>query len=298
MKRFFALLVVCLCLGLGMAGCGATSNGGSGDIVVASKNFTEQYILGELLAQQIEATTDLKVKRLPQLGGTNICHEAITAGEIDAYIEYTGTALTTILDQKVIDDPQKVYNLVKQGYEKKYNLEVTQPLGFENTFAMIIRGEDAKEYNIKTLSQAAKYTSDWGVGFGYEFGEREDGFPGLSKVYNLKFRESPKIMDLGLIYRALTQNLVDMVAGNSTDGQIARLGLVVLEDDKGYFPPYEAAPIVRKETLKKYPQLKKPLSQMAGILTADEMQQLNYLVAGELRDVEEVVSEFRQAKGL
>ncbi|NJM18355.1 MAG: ABC transporter substrate-binding protein [Richelia sp. SL_2_1] len=299
MKRFFTLLIISLSLSLWIASCNTNSiSSGGGDIIVASKNFTEQDILGELLAQQIEATTQLKVDRRPQLGGSFICHKAIVAGEIDAYIEYTGTALTAILEQKVISDSTKVYNLVKQAYDKQFNLEVTKPLGFENTFAMIIRGEDAKKYNIKTLSEAAKYTPSWRAGFGYEFGEREDGFPGLSKAYNLKFGESPKIMDLGLIYRALTQKLVDMVAGNSTDGQIARLGLVVLEDDKNYFPPYEAAPIVRQDTLKKYPQLQKPLTQLAGILTADEMQQLNYQVEGELRDIKEVVSEFRQSKGL
>ncbi|MGF1677141.1 MAG: glycine betaine ABC transporter substrate-binding protein [Rivularia sp. (in: cyanobacteria)] len=299
MKKFFTLLIISLSLSLWIASCNATSiSSGGGDIVVASKNFTEQDILGELLAQQIEASTKLKVDRRPQLGGSFICHKAIVAGEIDAYIEYTGTALTAILEQKVISDSTKVYNLVKQAYEKQFNLEVTEPLGFENTFAMIIRGEDAKKYNIKTLSEAAKYTQNWKAGFGYEFGEREDGFPGLSKAYNLKFGESPKIMDLGLIYRALTQKLVDMVAGNSTDGQIARLGLVVLEDDKNYFPPYEAAPIIRQDTLKKYPQLLKPLSQLAGILTADEMQQLNYQVEGELRDIKEVVSEFRKSKEL
>ncbi|MBF2016225.1 MAG: ABC transporter substrate-binding protein [Rivularia sp. T60_A2020_040] len=299
MKRFFTLLIISLSLSLWIASCNTNSIGsGGGDIVVASKNFTEQDILGELLAQQIEASTDLKVDRRPQLGGSFICHSALVAGEIDAYIEYTGTAFTAILKQKVISDPTKVYDLVKQSYDKQFNLEVTEPLGFENTFAMIIRGEDAKKYNIKTLSEAAKYTQNWRAGFGYEFGEREDGFPGLSKTYNLQFGESPKIMDLGLIYRALTQELVDIVAGNSTDGQIARLGLVILQDDKKYFPPYEAAPIIRKDTLKKYPQLQKPLSQLAGILTADEMQQLNYQVEGELRDIKEVVSEFRQSKGL
>ncbi len=296
MKKFFTLLIVCLCVSLGFAGCGITSNGNGGDIVLASKGFTEQDILVELLAQQIEATSDLKVDRRT-LKGTKLCHEALVAGKIDAYIEYTGTALTTILKKSVIDDPRKVYNSVKQGYEKQFNLEVTQPLGFENTYAVIVRGETAKKYNLKTISEAVKYASDWDIGIGFEFAEREDGLPGLIEAYNLQL-QGTKSMDLGLIYRALTQGLVDIVVNNSTDGQIARLGLVILKDDKKYFPPYEAAPIVRKETLKKYPQLQKPLSQLAGILTADEMQQLNYEVEGELRKVKEVVSEFRQARGL
>ena len=296
MKKFFTLLIVCLCVSLGFAGCGITSNGNGGDIVIASKGFTEQDILVELLAQQIEATSDLKVDRRT-LKGTKLCHEALVAGKIDAYIEYTGTALTTILKKSVIDDPRKVYNSVKQGYEKQFNLEVTQPLGFENTYAVIVRGETAKKYNLKTISEAVKYASDWDIGIGFEFAEREDGLPGLIEAYNLQL-QGTKSMDLGLIYRALTQELVDVVVNNSTDGQIARLGLVILKDDKKYFPPYEAAPIVNKESLKKYPQLQKPLSQLSGILTADEMQQLNYEVEGELRKIAEVVSEFRQAKGL
>ncbi|MGB3642465.1 MAG: glycine betaine ABC transporter substrate-binding protein [Rivularia sp. (in: cyanobacteria)] len=297
MKKFFTLLVVCLCLSLGVAGCNSTSLGARGDIVVASKSYTEQDILAELLAQQIEATSDLKVDR-KQLSGTLICHKAIVSGDIDAYIEYTGSALTAILRKKIINDPRKVYNLVKLAYDKQFNLELTEPLGFENTYVMVIRGEDGKKYNIKTMSEAAKYSPEWGIAFSYEFGEREDGFPGLSKAYNLQFKQSPKTMDAGLLYRALNQKMVDMVSGNSTHGQIATLGLLALEDDKKYFPPYEAVPIIRKETLKKYPQLRKTLSQLDGILTTGEMQKLNYQVEGELRDVKEVVSEFRKAKGL
>lgn len=298
MKRFLTLLVVCLCLSLGIAGCNGTSSSGSGDIALGGKSFTEQEILVELLAQQIEATTDLKVLRRPQLGGTFICHTAMLAGEIDGYIEYTGTSYTTILEQKEIPSPEKVYNFVKENYEKKFNVQVAEPLGFENTYAIIIRGKDAKKYNVETLSEATKYTPEWRMGFGYEFGERPDGFPGLAKTYNLQFKKKPMTMDLNLVYRALTQGLVDMVAGNSTDGQIASLGLKVLGDDKKYFPPYEAVPVIRKDTLEKYPQLKKPLSQLAGILTADEMQQLNYQVGGELREVKDVISEFRKSKGI
>ena len=160
--------------------------GGSSDIIVASKGFTEQDILAELLAQQIEATSDLKVDRRT-LQGTKLCHEALVAGNIDSYVEYTGTALTAVLKKSVIDDPRKVYNSVKQAYDKQYNLEVAEPLGFENTYAVIVRGEDAKKYNIKTVSEAVKYASDWDIGIGYEFAEREDGLPGLIKAYNLQF---------------------------------------------------------------------------------------------------------------
>ncbi|MGH8002622.1 MAG: glycine betaine ABC transporter substrate-binding protein, partial [Brasilonema sp.] len=270
---------------------------GGGDIVVAAKGFTEQSILSELLAQQIEATTNLKVERRG-LTSSFVCHQAITAGKIDAYIEYTGTAFTAILKQKVINDSKEVYQRLKQAYAQQFNLEVMESLGFENTFAMIIRGEDARRYNLQTISEAAQYTPQWRAGFGYEFTDREDGFLGLSKTYGLRFARSPRIMDLGLIYRAIQQKQVDMINGNSTDGQISRLGLVVLKDDKQYFPPYEATPIVRKETLQKYPEVRKAIAQLVGKISASQMRQLNYLVEGELRDIKEVVSEFRKAKGL
>ncbi len=298
MKKLLALFFLSL---TAIASCQANPNnnsGGSGDIIVGSKNFTEQIILGELLAQQIEANSDLKVQRRLNLGGTGICHEGIKSGQLDAYIEYTGTAFSSILKQNSNSDPKAVYQKVKSEYAKQFKLEVTEPLGFENTFAMVVRGSDAKALNLQTLSQAAKYANQWQAGFGYEFMEREDGFPGLSKTYNLKFAKTPQIMDLGLMYRALVEKKVDMVAGNSTDGQIERLGLVILKDDKQYFPPYEAVPIVRQETLKKYPQLRTAFKRLGGAITAAEMQRMNYQVEGEFRPVEEVVREFLKSKGL
>ncbi|MEH2079833.1 MAG: glycine betaine ABC transporter substrate-binding protein [Nostoc sp.] len=299
MKRFFTLCFLSFALLLVITGCTSNLNSSSGaNIVIASKDFTEQDILGELLAQQIEATTNLKVDRRFRLGGSFICHSAITSGKIDAYIEYTGTSFTGILKQKAVNDPKEVYQKLKQLYAQQFNLEVMPSLGFENTFAMIIRGEDAKRNNIQTLSQASQYTPQWRGGFGYEFLEREDGFPGLAKTYGLLFAKPPQIMDLGLVYRALIQKQVDMVAGSSTDGQISRLDVVLLKDDKKYFPPYEAAPIVRQETLKKYPELRTAIAQLAGKISAAEMRQLNYLVEGELRNVKDVVQEFRKSKGL
>lgn len=299
MKNLLCFALCVLTFAFIVAGCNANkAGGGIGDIVIGSKYFTEQVILGELLAQQIEAKTGLKVERKLNLGGTGICHEGVKSGQLDAYVEYTGTAFTSILKEKTISDPKAVYKQVKQQYANKFALEVTEPLGFENTFAMVLRGADAQRLNIATLSQAAKYTSQWQAGFGYEFIEREDGFPGLAKTYGLKFAKSPKIMDLGLMYRALVEKKVDMVAGNSTDGQIATLNLFILKDDKQYFPPYEAVPIVRKETLKKYPKLREALKQLGGMITAKEMQQMNYQVDGEFRKVEDVVREFLQSKGL
>jgi osmoprotectant transport system substrate-binding protein len=299
MKKFFVLCLLTFGLIFAIASCNSNFNStGGGDIVIASKDFTEQDILGELLAQHIESTTQLKVDRRFHLGGSFVCHQAITAGQIDAYIEYTGTAFTAILKQKPIGDPKVVFQQVKTAYAKQFGLEVTQPLGFENTFAIIVRGADARALNIQTLSQAAQYTPQWQAGFGYEFTEREDGFSGLSKIYGLQFAKSPRVMDLGLIYRALIQKQIDLTAGNSTDGQIARLDLTVLKDDKHYFPPYEAAPIVRQATLKQHPELRQAIAELGGLITEDEMRSLNYQVEGELRDIREVVREFLQAKGL
>ncbi|WP_250125189.1 glycine betaine ABC transporter substrate-binding protein [Chroococcidiopsis sp. CCMEE 29] len=296
MKRFFVLCLLTFSLILAIASCNPNISSGGGDIVVASKDFTEQDILGELLAQQIESTTGLKVDRRLHLGGTFVCHQAITAGKIDAYIEYTGTAFTAILKQKPVGNPKTVYQQVKAGYAKQFGLEVTQPLGFENTFAMIVRGADARARNLQTLSQVAQYTPQWQAGFGYEFLQREDGFPGLAKTYGLEFARPPRVMDLGLMYRALVEKQVDIVAGNSTDGQIARLDLAILKDDRQYFPPYEAAPIVRQATLKKHPKLRQAIAQLGGLINEEEMRRLNYQVEGELRDIKEVVREFLQSK--
>jgi len=299
MKKFLGLCLLTFVLIIAIASCNPNSNStGGADIVIASKDFTEQDILGELLAQHIESTTQLKVDRRFHLGGSFVCHQAITAGQIDAYIEYTGTAFTAILKQKPIGDPKIVYQQVKTAYAKQFGLEVTEPLGFENTFAIIVRGADARALNLQTLSQAAQYTPQWQAGFGYEFIEREDGFSGLAKTYGLQFAKSPRVMDLGLIYRALIQKQIDLTAGNSTDGQIARLDLTVLKDDKQYFPPYEAAPIVRQETLKQHPELRQAIAQLGGLINEDEMRGLNYQVEGELRDIKEVVRDFLQSKGL
>jgi osmoprotectant transport system substrate-binding protein len=299
-NRFVVAGLVGVSVTLAIAGCRPDAVGdGKADIIVASKDFTEQDILGELLAQQIENKTGLKVERKPRLGGSYVCHQAIVAGKIDAYIEYTGTAATVsklFENQKIPSDPEVLFQQLQQGYAKTFNLAVMPGLGFENTFAIVIRGDQAKRYNLQTISQAAQYTPQWRAGFGYEFSERQDGLPGLAKTYNLTFAKPPQIMDLGLIYRALLQQQIDLTAGNSTDGQIARLGFVVLQDDKRYFPPYEAVPIVRQDTLNRFPQLAPAISGLKNLITADEMRRLNYEVEGELRDPKDVVREFLQSK--
>jgi osmoprotectant transport system substrate-binding protein len=267
-------------------------------IVIGSKNFPEQALLGEILAQHIEARTHLRVERRFYLAGSYICHQALLAGRIDTYVEYTGTALTAILHDPVESDPAAVFDKVKQEYMRRFRLEVMPSLGFNNTFAIVIRGEDARRLRISTLTEAARYTPQWRAGFGYEFMERPDGYPGLAHVYGLQFAAPPRILDLGLLYRALLEKQVDLVAGNSTDGLLAARDLVLLQDDKHYFPPYEAVPIVREDTLARYPEVRDAIGELAGKIPDAEMQKLNYAVAGEGRDVSEVAREFLRASGL
>jgi len=267
-------------------------------IVVGSKNFTEQLVLGELIAQQIENKTHLPVERRFYLAGTYICQQAILAGRIDVYPEYTGTALTAVLKQKPEGGRETVYQQVKDEYAKQYGLTVGSTFGFDDTFAIEIRGEDARRLGLKTISQAAAYTPQWRAGFGYEFMERPDGYKGWASTYGLRFAEPPRIMDLGLLDRALKDKQVDMIAGNMTDAMIPVLGLFVLEDDRHYFPPYEAVPIVREETIARHPEVKQALDALAGKISDDDMRKLNFAVDGTHRDVKEVVREFLRSKGL
>ncbi len=266
--------------------------------VIGAKNFTEQVILGELLAQQIEATSGLKVERRFYLAGSYICNQALVAGRIDAYVEYTGTALTAILKQPVDRDPQAVLATVRRLYASRDGVTVAEPLGFENTFAMVVRGDDARRLHLTTLSQATPYAPQWRLGVGYEFEQRPDGLPGLSAAYNLHFAGPPRTMDLGLLYRALDAHQVDMIAANSTDGPIQAMGLVALQDDRHYFPPYQAVPLVRDDALRRWPQISPALRALAGKISAEDMRALNEAVDGEHRDPADVVREFRAKKRL
>ncbi|HJZ12822.1 MAG TPA: glycine betaine ABC transporter substrate-binding protein [Acidobacteriota bacterium] len=276
-------LIVCLAF----YGCAKTDQ-----IVVVSKNFGEQVLLGELLAQHIEKKTGISVQRKLHLGGTFICHEALKSGEADLYVEYTGTALTAILKKAPKTDRDVVYNEVKKAYQDRFDLEWTEPLGFNNTFAIIIRDEEAKRLGIQTISEASRHTPQWKAGFGYEFMERKDGFPGLAAAYGLKFSQPPRVMDLTLTYRAIAEKQVDFIAGNSTDGIISKLKLFVLKDDKHYFPPYDAAPVVRSEVLRRHPQIRTALKELAGKISEEEMRKMNYLVDGEHKDVKVVAADF------
>jgi osmoprotectant transport system substrate-binding protein len=267
-------------------------------IVVGSKNFPEQALLGEILAQHLEARTHLHVERRFYLAGSFICQQALLAGRIDTYVEYTGTALTAILHDPIESSPSAVFDKVKAEYQRRFGFEVLPSLGFNNTFAIVIRGEDARRLHLTTLSQAAQYTPQWRAGFGYEFMERPDGYAGLARVYGLRFAATPQIMDLGLLYRALLSKQVDLIAGNSTDGLLSARDLVVLQDDKHYFPPYEAVPIARQDFFARYPEARTAIAELAGKISDDEMRKMNYEVVGQSRDVSDVARDFLHSHAL
>jgi len=256
-------------------------------IVVGSKNFTEQVLLGEILAQQIERRLGVTVVRKLDLGGTLLAHEALVDGSIDLYPEYTGTALTAVLKQPSASDPQAVLTAVRDAYHRQWQLTWLDPFGFNNTFAMIVRRDE----KIGTLSEAARARS-WRMGIGYEFRQRPDGLDGLVKAYALRLSEDPATMDLGLLYSALDGRKVDMIAANSTDGLISVRDVTVLQDDRHYFPPYQCAAIVRETTLARFPALRGALAPLSGRLTDDVMRKLNYQVDGQHRRAADVAEEF------
>lgn len=267
------------------AGCGREEKR---PLRIGSKNFSEQVILGEIAAQGLEAR-GVRVNRRLNLGGTFVCHQAIAAGELDLYPEYTGTAFTAILKRKPVSDPAVVRDEVDRAY-RAWKLVWSASLGFENTFALVVRGDDARRLGLRKISDLAAHP-EIRPGFGYEFLEREDGFPGLAKTYGLAFAQRPAQMDLGLLYPALETRKVDLVAGNSTDGLIDAIGGVVLEDDRRYFPPYEAAFVVREEVWK-VAAVRGFLESLAGSIDAAAMRKLNSAVDRDKRRPEDVAREF------
>lgn len=274
----------------------------SSHIVIGAKDFTEQVILGELLAQEIEASGGGSVERRFWLAGSYLCQQALVSDRIDAYVEYTGTALTAILKQPLPDasgrDAASVDATITRLYAQRYNVRVFPSLGFSNSFAMVIRGADARQLHLRTLSDIIPYAPKWRLGVGYEFAERPDGLRGLSTAYGLHFAEEPRTMELGLLYRSLAAHQVDIVAGNSTDGAIRALDFVALDDDRHYFPPYEAVPLVREDSLRRWPQIAVAMNRLAGKINADEMRAMNLAVDAQHRDPADVVREFRASKGL
>ena len=286
----FAVAAVLVAVGLALwrSSSGPTSNA-QGHVVIGSKDFTESALLAEIVAQMLESR-GVSVERRFELGG-NLPHEALVSGTLDLYPEYTGTSFTAILHHTPVSDPRAVYDQVKQEYAEKFKVEVSPPLGFENTFAILVRGDEARRLNLKTITEAAPYTAKWRAGFGQDFMSRDDGYPGFSKTYGLKFAEVHE-MDLSLTYIALASRQVDLIAANSTEGRIATLDLFQLADDRHYFPPYEAVYLVRQDALTRVPALKEVLSKLANSISTEEMRALNFEIDGNKRDAKEVVKQW------
>ena len=257
---------------------------------IGAKNFTEQYVLGEIIARHAGNRLHIHISRHFGIGGALLAQQAIENGDIDLFPEYTGTALTSVLKRKPAPD---VMEILREGYKPK-GLIWLDSLGFENTFAMVVRREDT---SAATLSDAAKERT-WRLGVGYEFATRPDGLPGLSSAYNLRLNGKVKTMDLGLLYQALDKKQVDMVAANSTDGMLSVLPLKVLTDDRHYFPPYECAIIVREQALQQYAGLQSALEELSGRITADTMRRLNYELDGKHRPAREIAKDFLRSAGL
>jgi osmoprotectant transport system permease protein len=267
-------------------------------ITIGAKEFTEQIILGEILAQLLEAKTDVSVIRKFGLGGTMVCFNALKNGEIDLYPEYTGTGLTAILNRDVVTDPDQVYQIVSEEFEKEFELLWFRPFGFNNTYALAMRNEHAEEHGLRKISDLSGRELELIPGFTQEFLERPDGFPGLAKHYNLRFTAAPRGMDPGLMYIAVKEGDVDIICAFATDGRIPAFNLRVLEDDQHYFPPYYAAPVVRQETLARVPELGTILNELGAVITDQKMGDMNYQVDEEGIPAEMVARKFLKDVGL
>lgn len=266
-------------------------------IVVGSKNLTEQLVLGEIIAQHLEHRLKDPIKRTLNLGGTLLAHEGLLSGEIDLYPEYTGTAFTDVLNHDSISDPQIVLERVRNEYAS-LQLDWLDPLGFNNSFAFAVRGDDARARHLETLSDAANDSAGFTLGAGYEFFQRPDGFGLLNTGYSIRWVGKPRTMDLGLLYPALLQKQVSMVAGSATDGLLSKLDVKVLKDDKNVFPPYQASVVVRMESEKAHPGLKQALQELSGKISSEEMQKMNYAVDSEHQPPAVVAAGFLKSKGL
>jgi osmoprotectant transport system permease protein len=289
-RRTLTIVGVILAAG-GAISALASITGRTPTIVVGSKNFTEQILLGELVAQVIEQTTSLRVDRRLNLGGTAVCDSALRSGDLDVYVEYSGTALTALFKQPVVHDRARALEIVRQAYAA-IGVTVGRPLGFNNTFAILVRGEAARTLGLRTIGDVAPHAGEWRAAFGYEFLEREDGYRGLAAAYGLTFRDPPTAMDLSLTYRALAAKEVDLIAGDATAGLIAALDLTMLDDNRHYFPPYDAVPVVRTAALLRHPELQTALDRLAGRVDEQTMRQLNRAVDVDKKDVRVVVREF------
>ena len=294
-KLWLVLFSLLLLVSAGiLAGCGQSSD----KITIGSKNFTENMVLGEIFTQLIQAKTDLKVSYKENLGGTMVCFEALKKGDLDIYPEYTGTGLTAHLKMDVINDPDRVYAIVKKEFAERFKIHWLNPLGLNNTYAVAVKESFADKNNITKVSQLAPLSSNLKFGAEHEFFDRQDGFDGMIRAYGLRFKGEPLKMDVALKYQAISEGKIDVTDAFSTDGQLIRYQLKVLEDDENFFPPYYAAPIIREQTLKKHPELKEVLNLLADKIDDAQMQQMNYQVECEKKAIKDVARDFLVQKGL
>jgi osmoprotectant transport system permease protein len=266
-------------------------------ITIASKDFTEQEILSNIIADLIESKTDITVERKLSLGGTQICFAALKAKEIDLYVDYTGTCYGDTLKYAPISDVEEVYNTVKKDYKEQFDIDVLKQMNFNNTYTLAVTKETAEKYNLKSISDLAKVANQLTAGTTLEFLNREDGIVGLRKKYNFTFENEIGI-DGSPKYTALVKNETDVIDAFSTDGLLKKFDLTVLEDDKKFFPPYYAVPLLRSETAEKYPEIVPIIEQVGQLLTEDVMIGLNYKVDEEKRTPQDVATEFLKEKNL
>ena len=292
MKMTRILIIALIVISVTMVGCSRKDT-----ITIGSKDFSENMILGEMFAQIIEANSDIKVNRKLNLGGTFVCFEAIKNGDIDIYPEYTGTGLTAQLKMDVISDAEETYNIVSDEFDKQFKITWLKPLGFNNTYTLAVTKEVYEKYAVETYSDLATVSSELVFGAEHEFFDRQDGFDGLVEAYDMKFKGDPMKMNVALKYQAIGNGNMDVTDAFATDGAIKQYELKILIDDKGFFPPYYAAPIIRNKTLDKYPELKDTLNKLAGAIDDQAMTDLNYKVDVEGKDIAKVAKEFLQDKG-
>lgn len=292
LKKIIAFALV-LVLAFGMMGCS-----GKDKVTIGSKDFSENVVIGEILAQLIEANTDLQVERKLNMGGTFVCFEAIKNGDIDIYPEYTGTGLTAQLKMDVITDSDEAYRVVSDEFDKQFGIKWMQPFGFNNTYTLAVTDAVYQQYGIETYSDLANISSDLVFGAEHEFFDRQDGYDGLVELYGMEFKGEPKKMNVSLKYQAIGNGDMDVTDAFATDGPIKKYNLKVLKDDKGFFPPYYAAPIVRNETLEAHPELEEVLNLLAGHIDDAKMTDLNYKIDVEGQEVETVAKDFLEAEGL
>lgn len=290
------VILLCLIIAIGIfTGCSQSSGN---KIIIGSKNFTENMILGEIFTQLIEEKTDLKVQHKQNLGGTMVCFEALKKGELDIYPEYTGTALTAHLKKGTLNDADKVYSIVKEEFDKQFNIRWLAPLGLNNTYAVAVKEDFAKQHNITKVSQLSSLAANLTFGAEHEFFDRQDGYAGMVKAYTLNFKGEPVKMDVALKYKAVAEGKIDVTDAFATDGQLTTYQLKVLEDDKNFFPPYYAAPIISNKTLEKHPELEGVLNELAGKISDDEMQKMNYQAEAEKKAIKTIAREFLSSRGL